>query len=99
MSAFISSKALAAKPSSIIRSDYNAFSSMCHKMDEPILITRNGESDLVVMSHKTYNDMVERMRITVELMEADRDLHTAPTVPAGKVFSDLREMINEQLRG
>ena len=99
MSAFISSKALTAKPSSIIRSDYNAFSSMCHKMDEPILITRNGESDLVVMSHKTYNDMVERMRITVELIEADRDLHNTPTAPAGKVFSDLREMINEQLRG
>jgi PHD/YefM family antitoxin component YafN of YafNO toxin-antitoxin module len=99
MSIFIGSKALTAKPSSIIRSDYNAFSSMCHKMDEPILITRNGESDLVVMSHKTYNDMIERMRITVELMEADRDLNTAPTVPASQVFSGLREMINEQLRG
>jgi len=97
MSTFISPKALTAKPSSIIRSDYNAFSSMCHKMDEPILITRNGESDLVVMSHKTYNDMIERMRLTIELMEADRDLNSAPTIPATQVFSDLREMINEQL--
>jgi PHD/YefM family antitoxin component YafN of YafNO toxin-antitoxin module len=98
MSTFVSLKALTAKPSSIIRSDYNAFSSMCHKMDEPILITRNGESDLVVMSHKTYNDMIDRMRLTIELMEADRDLNTAPTTPANQVFCDLREMINEQLR-
>ena len=98
MNTLIISKALTAKPSSIIRSDYNAFSSMCHETDEPILITRNGESDLVVMSHKTYNDMIERMRITVELMEADRDLNTMPSVPACRVFSDLREMIHEQIR-
>ena len=98
MNTFIVSKALTAKPSSIIRSDYNAFSTMCHEMDEPILITRNGESDLVVMSHKAYNDMMERMRMTVELMEADRDLNTTPSIPASQVFSDLREMIHEQIR-
>ena len=97
MNTFIGLKALTAKPSSIIRSDYNAFSSMCHEMDEPILITRNGESDLVVMSHEAYNDMIERMKITVELMEADRDLKTAPSIPASQVFSSLREMIHEQV--
>ena len=97
MNTFIGLKALTAKPSSIIRSNYNAFSSMCHEMDEPILITRNGESDLVVMSHETYNNMVERMKMTIELMEADRDLNTAPSIPASQVFSDLRKMINEQV--
>ena len=97
MNTFIGLKALTAKPSSIIRSNYNAFSSMCHEMDEPILITRNGESDLVVMSHETYNDMVERMKMTIELMEADRDLDAAPSIPASQVFSDLRKMINEQV--
>ena len=98
MDAIISSKALVAKPSSIIRSDYNSFSSMCHEMDEPILITRNGESDLVVMSHQTYNDMVDRMKLTIELMQADHNLNTTPTIPAKQVFSDLREMIYEQVR-
>ena len=88
-------KALTAKPSAIIRSDYNAFSTMCHEMDEPILITRNGESDLVVMSHETYNAMIERMRITIDLMEADRDLHATQSIPASQVFSELREMIHE----
>ena len=98
MNTFIGAKALAAKPSSVIRSDYNAFSTMCHEMDEPILITRNGESDLVVMSHTTYNSMIERMKLAVELAEADRDLKTMPSVPADKVFSDLRKMIYEQIR-
>ena len=96
MNAFIGSKALTAKPSSIIRSDYNSFSSMCREMDEPILITRNGESDLVVMSHETYNSMIDRMKLTIELMEADQDLNSAPSIAAHKVFADLREMIYEQ---
>jgi len=93
MSIFIGTKALIAKPSSVIRSDYNSFSSMCHEMDEPILITRNGESDLVVMSHEAYNDMIDRMKLTVELIEADRNLNTADTIPADQVFSGLREMV------
>ncbi len=96
MYSFTGSKALSAKPSSVIRGDYNAFSSLCHQMGEPILITRNGESDLVVMSHETYNDMVDRMRLTIELMEADRDLETAPAVPSDEVFAGIREMIREQ---
>ena len=99
MNTFIGSKALTAKPSSVIRSDYNAFSSMCHEMDEPILITRNGESDLVVMSHEAYNNMIDRMKLTLELMEADRDLNRAHSIPASQVFSGLREMISEQVRG
>ena len=99
MNAIIGSKALKAKPSSAIRSDYNAFSTMCHEMGEPILITRNGESDLVVMSHHVYNELIDRMKLTLELMEADRDLNAKPAIPAEEVFSGLRDMINEQVRG
>ena len=97
MNAIIGSKALTAKPSSVIRSDYNKFSSMCHEMGEPILITRNGESDLVVMGHEIYNSMIDRMVLTLELMEADHNLTTAPTVPAKQAFSDLRTMIKNHV--
>ena len=99
MEAIIGTRALTAKPSSFIRSDYNKFSSMCHEKGEPILITRNGESDLVVMSHEAYNDMVDRMHLTIELIDADRSLNTAPAIPARQVFSDLRAMIHEQVHG
>ena len=98
MNSYMGTKALTAKPSSVIRSDYNSFSTMCHEMDEPILITRNGESDLVVMSPKIYNDMIDRMMLAIELMEADQDLNSMPAIPAEKVFSGLREMIDEQVR-
>jgi len=97
MNTIVGSKALTAKPSSVIRSDYNKFSSMCHEIGEPILITRNGESDLVVMGHEIYNNMIDRMMLTLELMEADHNLMAAPTVPAKQAFSDLREMISEHV--
>ncbi|MCL2544602.1 MAG: type II toxin-antitoxin system Phd/YefM family antitoxin [Clostridia bacterium] len=97
MNTSIGVKALTAKPSSLIRSDYNAFSTMCHAGKEPILITRNGESDLVVMSHETYNDLIDRLRLTAELIEADRELYSdVSTIPAETVFSELREMLHEQ---
>ena len=98
MKTIIGTRALTAKPSSVIRSDYNMFSSMCHEMGEPILITRNGESDLVVMSHEAYNDMIDRMNLTLELIDADHNLNTLPTIPAKQAFSDLRKMIHEQVR-
>ena len=97
MNTGIGPKALTAKPSSLIRSDYNRFSTMCHEMGEPVLVTRNGESDLVVMSHETYNSFIDRLYLTAELLEADRELFSgAPTIPAKDVFSGLRKMIHEQ---
>lgn len=39
------------KPSTTIRQDYNGFSKFCHELDEPVVLTRNGEADLVVMRH------------------------------------------------
>jgi len=39
------------KPSTTIRQDYNGFLKYCYELDEPVMITRNGEADLVVMRH------------------------------------------------
>ncbi|MBT9158169.1 MAG: hypothetical protein DDT36_01170 [Firmicutes bacterium] len=42
------------KPSTSIRQDYNGFAIYCRELDEPVIITRNGEADLVVMSHEAF---------------------------------------------
>ena len=51
------------KPSTTIRQDYNGFSKYCHELDEPVILTRNGEADLVVMSHETYRRMEARIKL------------------------------------
>ena len=42
----------------------NEISSLCSKEDQPVFVTKNGYSDLVIMSHKVY-ERLER-RVTVE---------------------------------
>ena len=51
------------KPSIKIRQDYYGFSKYCHELDEPVMITRNGEADLVVMSHKAFRRMEARIKL------------------------------------
>jgi PHD/YefM family antitoxin component YafN of YafNO toxin-antitoxin module len=94
----LTAKAMRARPSSAIRSDYNKFSTLCHGIDEPVLVTRNGEEDLVVMSPRTFNTMMDKLRLTSELLEADHELYSGKkTIPASEAFQSIREMINAQV--
>jgi PHD/YefM family antitoxin component YafN of YafNO toxin-antitoxin module len=62
------------KPSTAIRHDYNAFSKLCHETQAPIIVTKNGEADLVVMSHEAYQKMMARQRLGQMLSEVDREI-------------------------
>jgi PHD/YefM family antitoxin component YafN of YafNO toxin-antitoxin module len=62
------------KPSTTLRHDYNGFSKYCHEIDEPVIITRNGEADLVVMSHKTFRRMEARIKLQSKLLLAEKQI-------------------------
>ncbi|MBD2870860.1 type II toxin-antitoxin system prevent-host-death family antitoxin [Paenibacillus arenilitoris] len=62
------------KPSTSIRQDYNGFSKYCHELDEPVIITRNGEADLVVMSHEAYRRMEARIKLQSKLLIAEKQV-------------------------
>ncbi|KJS15767.1 MAG: prevent-host-death protein [Peptococcaceae bacterium BRH_c4b] len=62
------------KPSTTIRQDYNGFSKYCHELDEPVMITRNGEADLVVMSHEAFRRMEARIKLQSKLLIAEKQL-------------------------
>jgi len=53
------------KSISSLRNRTREIASLCHKRDEPIYLTRNGEGDLVVMSIDHY----ERLKAQVDLFE------------------------------
>jgi prevent-host-death family protein len=53
------------KSISSLRNRTRDIASLCHKQDEPVYLTTNGEGDLVVMSIKHY----ERLKTRVELFE------------------------------
>ncbi|TEB05267.1 hypothetical protein Psch_02308 [Pelotomaculum schinkii] len=62
------------KPSTTIRQDYNGFSKYCHELDEPVVLTRNGEADLVVMSHDAFRRMEARIKLQSKLLIAEKQL-------------------------
>lgn len=49
-------------------------SDMAHKMQEPIFITKNGYSDLVVMSSELYDKFVRENRIDQAIFESEKEL-------------------------
>jgi PHD/YefM family antitoxin component YafN of YafNO toxin-antitoxin module len=63
-----------------------------------VLVTKNGEEDLVVMSPQAFNEMMDGLRLTAELLDADRELYSGKkTISAKEVFGSIREMVNAQI--
>ena len=52
----------------------SAISEMAHKMQEPIFITKNGYSDLVVMSSELYERFAQINRIDQAIFEAEAEV-------------------------
>ena len=61
------------RPISDLRNKTPAISKLCHQSGEPVFITRNGESDLVVMSVAAYERDQARLRLYELLNAAEED--------------------------
>ena len=85
---------LTVKPSSVIRSDYKKYSELCHETDDPVLITNNGENDLVVMSHEAFCRREAWYRLQMKLAVADQQMAEGKMVDHDAVMSRLEERIN-----
>ena len=59
------------KPISDLRNRANEISRVCHREDRPVFITRNGQSDLVVMSQAHYDRLQARLELYRRLEEAE----------------------------
>ncbi len=59
------------RPMSDLRNHTNEISELCHKENQPIFVTRNGYSDLVVMSLAHYEQLLNRLQLYQKLGEAE----------------------------
>lgn len=65
-------------------------SELAHKEQEPIFVTKNGYSDLVIMSNELYDKFSKINRIDYALYEAEKELEKGEkAVDANKVFAEL----------
>ena len=67
-------------------------SNIPHKEQEPIFITQNGYSDLVVMSSKLYDKFAKMNRIDQAIFEFEQEIaNGAEAVDAEIVFAELEK--------
>lgn len=52
----------------------NEISEIAHKNQEPIFITKNGYSDLVIMSSELYDRFARINKIDIAIFEAEREV-------------------------
>ena len=70
-------------------------SNIAHKEQEPIFITKNGYSDLVVMSSELYDKFARINRIDQVIFESEQEIaNGAEAVDAEIVFAELEKNIN-----
>ncbi|HEX3023166.1 MAG TPA: type II toxin-antitoxin system prevent-host-death family antitoxin [Lachnospiraceae bacterium] len=69
----------------------NEISDVCHSIDEPIFITKNGYGDMVVMSIETYERIAENHRIDDVIAEAETEYKAQGILlDAATTLSELR---------
>ena len=67
-------------------------SNIAHKEQEPIFITKNGYSDLVVMSSELYDKFARMNRIDQAIFESEQEIaNGAEAVDAEIVFAELEK--------
>lgn len=87
---------LTVKPSTAIRANYKKFSELCHQTDDPILVTNNGENDLVVMSHEAFCRREAWMRLQMKLAVADQQMAEGRMVDHEEVIARLKARIGNE---
>lgn len=65
-------------------------SELAHTKQEPIFVTKNGYSDLVVLSAELYDKMMSNSRIDAAILEAEEDFKkNGKAVDARKLWEEL----------
>ena len=61
------------RPSASIRQNYNEISSFCKATGEPVYLTKNGESDLIVMDIAAFERREKMLALREKLLNIERD--------------------------
>ena len=65
-------------------------SELAHRVQEPIFVTKNGYSDLVIMSAELFDRYASELRIDRAIFEAEQELKNgARAISADKAFAEL----------
>lgn len=73
-------------------------SELAHKQQEPIFITKNGYSDLVVMSSELYDQFIKTNRIDQIIYESEMEMNEgAKSIDLDDAFKKLSKKYYEEI--
>ena len=79
------------RPSADLRNHYNEISRESHEKRTPIIITKNGKGDTVVMGLQDYNQMRAELELLRTLSEAEDDVMNGRVASMQQTFDDIRK--------
>lgn len=85
------------RPSSDLRNKYNEISAFCHKYEEPVYITRNGQGDLAIMSIETYERLMGKFELYNLFNEGLEAAGSGQVQPYREVFQKLEKGLTDEL--
>lgn len=82
------------KPISDLRNKAKSISKLVHKEDTPVVITKNGEGDMVVMSYDHFQRLQARLALYEKLAVAEaEDAAGTQTFSLEQVFQEIRNSL------
>lgn len=80
----------AIRASADLRNKYSEISNYCHRTNEPVFITKNGQGDLAVMSIFQYDKLLEKLNLYSKLADGINDFKQGKHESFEKAMSDIR---------
>ena len=76
--------------------NYDEIADLCRKTSKPVILTNNGQADLVVIDRNAFNRREKVLKLREELVLAREDrLNGLPDYPAKEVVRMMREAIRQ----
>ncbi|GHU64399.1 antitoxin [Clostridia bacterium] len=83
-------------PVSDLKSNFGEVSSVVREGSAPVYLTKNGHGDMVLMSMRAYEQMIERYETELKLKEAEaEEMSSAVHYEAKDVIAGLRKRAKE----
>lgn len=82
------------RPISDLRNKTKLISQLVHKQNEPVIITKNGEGDMVVLDFNHYKKLQARLELYEKLAIAEeQDRQGMPTYPLKEVIDEIKKSL------
>ena len=87
------------RPISDLRNHFTEISRSVHENGEPVILTKNGYGNMVVLSYDAYERMRYENGIAMSLREAEMEAEaTDLRYPHDQVMADMRKLAGEAAR-